>query len=121
MILVDFTNPDFRSRLVGRELRHKEVRDDTFAATPPLEALRFILSLCMTRRRFRRSLGGRKGLRKIRFLDASRAHFHATALRDIFVDLPEEDHEEGMCGKLLKTMYGTRDAAACWEAFYTDI
>ena len=32
-----------------------------------------------------------------------------------------EDHEEGMCGKLLKTMYGTRDAAACWEAFYTDI
>ena len=32
----------------------------------------------------------------------------------VFVELPEEDSEPGMCGKLRKSMYGTRDAAQNW-------
>ena len=32
--------------------------------------------------------------------------------------MPEEDYEEGMCGELIKAMYGTRDAAQNWEAAY---
>ena len=40
----DESNPNYRSRLVAREINtHK--RDDLFAATPPLEALKLILSM----------------------------------------------------------------------------
>ncbi len=36
------------------------------------------------------------------------------------MELPREDHEEGMRGKLGKAMYGTRDAAQNWEMEYTE-
>ena len=45
------------------------------------------------------------------FGDVVRAYFHAKARRKVFVDLPKEDYEEGKCGLLKKSMYGTRDAA----------
>ena len=48
-----------------------------------------------------------------------RAFFHAVARRKVFVQLPEEDAEEGMCGRLNKSMYGTRDAAQNWEEHYS--
>ena len=35
-----------------------------------------------------------------------------------YVDLPEQDYSEGMCGKLEKAIYGTRDAAHNWEKEY---
>mgnify|MGYP003331301361 CR=1 FL=1 len=41
---------------------------------------------------------------------------------DVYVQLPSEDigaGEEGMCGKLRLSMYGTRDAAQNWEAEYS--
>ena len=37
----------------------------------------------------------------------------------MFVQLPDEDDLEGHCGRLQVSMYGTRDAAASWEAEYT--
>jgi hypothetical protein len=49
-----------------------------------------------------------------------RAYFHAKARRRVFVRLPKEDHEEGMCGLLGKAMYGTRDAAQNWECEYIE-
>ena len=48
---------------------------------------------------------------KLDFVDVRRAYFHAKARRDVYIQLLEEDYEEGMCGKLEKSMYGTRDAA----------
>lgn len=36
----------------------------------------------------------------------------------MYVRLPDEDQTEGMCGKLNKSMYGTRDAAHDWECEY---
>ena len=54
------------------------------------------------------------------FIDVRRAFFHAEAIRDVYVELPEEDSEPGMCGKLLKSLYGTRDAAQNWETAYGD-
>ena len=36
------------------------------------------------------------------------------------MELPPEDQEDGMCGKLKKSMYGTRDAANNLEAAYTE-
>ena len=33
---------------------------------------------------------------------------------EVYVELPAEDAEEGMCGLLRKSMHGTRDAAQKW-------
>ena len=41
----DIDNPNYRARLVGREIATYK-RDDLFAATPPLESLRYIVSKC---------------------------------------------------------------------------
>ena len=49
--------------------------------------------------------------------DISRAFFYARAERDVYVQFAPEDMkpgEEGMCGKLHFSMYGTRDAAQHW-------
>ena len=35
--------------------------------------------------------------------------------------LPEEDNEPGKCGRLNKSMYGTRDAAQNWEEHYPNV
>ena len=48
---------------------------------------------------------------KLDLIDISRAYFQADAIREVHVELPSEDWEEGMCGKLKKSMYGNRDAA----------
>ena len=39
------TEPNYRSRLVGRELNLSD-RPDLFAATPPLESLKYVVSRC---------------------------------------------------------------------------
>ena len=57
---------------------------------------------------------------KIEFIDVRRAYFQANAIREVYVELPEEDYEEGMCGKLIRAMYGTRDAAQNWEHAYNE-
>ena len=48
---------------------------------------------------------------KIDFVDIRRAYYHAKAIREIYIDLPEGDEEDGMCGMLDKALQGTRDAA----------
>ncbi len=108
---------ELRSRLVAKEIK-RDKREDLFAATPPLEALKMLLSLAVTEG-FGYSKGNRGGGDKIDFIDVRRAYFQAKARRDVYVELPEEDWEEGMCGKLVKSMYGTRDAAQNWEEEYT--
>ena len=107
----DKESPDYRARLVAKEIKTDQ-RLDLFAATPPLEAKKFLFSLAMSRRHSSGSV------LKVQFIDIKRAYFHAKAVRDVFVDLPEQDAEEGMCGKLVYAMYGTRDAAQNWEREY---
>ena len=107
----DQENPNYRSRIVARELNtHK--RDDLFAATPPLEALKLVLSMTAT---------ANKG-EVVMINDISRAFFHAKVERDVFIQLPDEDRkpgEEHLCGKLRLSMYGTRDAAQNWYKEYS--
>lgn len=56
---------------------------------------------------------------KMEVIDVRRAYFHADAVRDVYVELPEEEGEgREVYGKLLKSMYGTRDAAQNWEKAY---
>ena len=51
-------------------------------------------------------------------IDVKKAHLKAPATREVYVELPKEDQrpgEEGMCGLLRYSMYGTRDAPAIWQ------
>ena len=88
-----------------------DLRPDLYAATPPSECLKLLISEMASNRGF-----------KIMYADVSRAYFYAKAVRPVYVQLPDEDKEEGdeaRCGKLLMSMYGTRDAAINWSQEYT--
>ena len=82
---------------------------------PPLAALRMLLALCVTCRLFdlQGILMTKPGTYVIGFVDVTRAHFCAMATRDVIVEVPPElrkhlsDDEDA---RLLKSMYGCRDA-----------
>ena len=104
----DWENPDIRSRLVAKEFNNGE-EDGLFAATPPLEALRMLVSDAAT-------VSGCKGQDKVIMInDVARAFFEAPVRRVLCVELPQEAVEEGeaeeMVGLLQMSLYGTRDAA----------
>ena len=49
----------------------------------------------------------------VMFIDITRAHPHCSMRRQVWVQLPQEDPrsaEEGVCGLLLRSLYGLRDA-----------
>jgi len=114
----DDVNPEYRSRLVAQEIK-RDKREDLFAATPPLEAKNMLMSMAVTEGIGYRG-NDKKGGNKLEFIDVRRAYFHAKARRLVYVKLPEEDNEEGKCGRLIKAMYGTRDAAQSWEFEYVE-
>ena len=114
----DSAHPNVRSRLVCTEVRPKGV-EAIFAATPPLESLRMRLAIlsqedpATTNDPYCLSLS-----------DVSRAHFYAKAVREVYIQLPPEDPRHGdkdVCGRLLRTMYGTLDAADRWADHYSSI
>ena len=51
--------------------------------------------------------------------DSSKACLFAPATRDIFIELPPEDAEPGMVGKLEKSLHGTQDAVFNSAEAYT--
>ena len=109
----DKEHPVYRSRLVAMEFRteNKEL-EDLFAGTPPLEALKLLVSEAATVEK------GTADRKCMLLADVSRAFFEADARREICVEVPEEDWIEGegdVVGYLLKSLYGTRDAAANWQ------
>ena len=122
----DTENPNYRSRLVAREIR-KPWEDTIFAPTLPLESLRTVLSMAAT------DLEGEtphvrsaeaEDRTKIMVLDISRAYFNAKRDPDedpTYVELPDEDplKAQGMCGRLRVHMYGTRAAADGWHSEYS--
>ena len=99
---------------MGREFNtHKD--DSLYAATPPLEALRIIITNAAT---IDRGGGqGRERRKELMVNDVSRAYFYAPATRYIFIELPDEDEyaQEGEVGWLNVCLYGTRDAAREWQ------
>ena len=103
----DRDRPNYRSRLVAKQYR-QERNDDLYAATPPIESLRAVISSATT--------GGQEKV--IMVNDVSRAYMYAPCDEDIYVELCEEDRapgEDHLCGKLVKAMYGTRTAARMWQ------
>ena len=100
---------EYRSRLVGREIK-RDQRLDLFAATPPVETIRFLAAQCAQRQR-------RKDPWRMAVIDVRRAYFYARARRPLYVEIPDEDRVEGegdVVGRLEMSLYGTRDAAMNW-------
>ena len=69
-----------RSRIVAREFKSDDP-PDLYAGTPPLEALKAIISIA----------ANHKETFSIMHIDVSRAYFHAKAQRLVLVRLPVED------------------------------
>ena len=96
--------PNVRARWVAEEYK-THARPELHASTPPLEALKVVLSEIAT---------GKHGGTVVALVDVRRACFHALARRRVFVELPPEDYQAGdehMCVLLRYSLYGTRDAA----------
>ena len=109
----DEDNFNIRARLVAQEFTKGKL-EAIFAATPPLEAKKALLSLAVTE-----GIGYGDGWHyKLDFIDIKRAYFYAPAKRNVYIKLPYEDRAEGMCGKLNYSIYGTRDASLNWEWEY---
>ena len=102
----DSSCPNLRSHLVAMEIRRKGV-EAIFSATPPLESLRALLRIAA-----QEEPGGKDPVR-LYIADVSRAHFYASAQREVYIELPKEDplsKDPDAVGLLGKTMYGTLDA-----------
>ena len=105
----DKARPNLRSRYVAKEFNDGE-QEGLFASTPPLEALRILVSDAATIRKGR--------MRKVIMInDVARAFFEAPSSRKICAELPPEElgAEDGV-GCLEMSLYGTRDAAANFQA-----
>ena len=100
--------PNVRARWVAKEYKTQE-RPELYASTPPLEALKVVLSEVAT---------GKRGGNVVALVDVRRAYFCALARRRVFVELSLEDYQPGdedRCGLLRYSLYGARDAAQNWE------
>ncbi len=109
--------PSYRARLVARELNLSK-KDGLFAATPPVESLRMILSICASNQH---SYDESRNF-IVMSNDIKRAYFYAPVSRPMFITIPDEDWEEGdeqMVGQLNLSLYGTRDAAVNWAKTFT--
>ncbi len=110
---------NYRARLVGREIKRSK-RDDLFAATPPLESLRMILSICASRQSSRKDADNFLVMTN----DVKRAYFYAPASRPIYIQIPAEDWETGddaRVGRLNLSLYRTRGAAMNWTKKFTEV
>ena len=100
----DSERMDVRARLVACEVKGAANSEAAlFAATPPLDALRCLISLAASCRE-----------KVLDFVDVRKAHLNGKARRSLVVKLPKE--AGGGMAVLQRALYGTRDAAACWEA-----
>ena len=91
---------------------------------PPIAALKMLVALAVTA-----TVPGRNKewipsseKKMLSFVDIKRAHFCSAATREIYVEFPEESGQpQDKVARLLKSMYGCRDAAANWEPHCTDL
>ncbi len=121
----DDINPRCRSRLVARQLKSRDPsKESFFAPTPPLEALRTVISFAASEIDNWKPCYDPRSRRRMQmsFVDISRAYFNAKLDKDTntYVQLPTEDpsHDQ-CCAKLVRHMYGTRAAADGWQEEYS--
>ena len=97
-----------RARLVACETKWFAPAASEFAATPPLEALRVLISLAASSPGF-----------YLDFLDVRKAHLNGIAKRRVVIKVPPE--AGGGFGLLTRTLYGTRDAASAWNSCIQEV
>ena len=109
----DVNKPNYRSRIVAKEIKTNS-RPDLFAATPPIEHIKYLISRVASSQTSKRPT-------RLMVQDVKKAYVFAPAVRKVYVELPPEEHEAGKVGLLLKSLYGTRDAALNWTTAYTTV
>ena len=107
----DTTNISYRSRLVAKEFKSGP-DDSMYAPTPPLEAMRMILSWAATTQ-----TSTKAGDMEVMINDVSKAYFYTKISHDVYIEFPPEDEfaSPGIIGKLVLAMYGTQDGAKNWQ------
>ena len=122
----DEIEPNYRSRYVARQLKALDTSGASyFAPAPPLEALKTILSLAMTKCGLHQPIWDpeSKQRQQISSMDVVRAYLNAKIDRTLapsFVQLPPEEPDRNQkCGELLRHLYGTRPAADGWQEEYS--
>ena len=97
----DLEHPNIGCRLVGKEFRTTPA-DSLYASTPPLEALRLIISRAAT-------VDKRGKRREVMINDVSRAYFYNEATRCMYITLPREDplYNPDMLGRLRLFIWNT--------------
>ena len=111
----DPDNPKVRCRLVAKELKAKTkeaiLAHELFAAMPPWECIKALFALMVCDKM------DKDDELEVAVFDISRAHFMAEMDRELYVEIVEEDKEEGegdKVGRLNRSMYGCRTASANW-------
>ena len=125
----DEQRPKYGSRLVARELKVKSGQSEThwsdfFASMPPITALRILFTIAVTKK-----IANKDGklihldpTTCLIFIDIKKAHFRSPARRRLLVEMPPEmGYPSDMVGLLKKSLYGTCDAPANWEAASKDV
>ena len=93
----DEKNPEYRSRLVAQELNQSK-RDDMFAATPPLEVLRLVISILASTRKQKKW--------KLDSVDIKRAYFMLPQNETFMSDFLQKTNQKECAESLLKLCMG---------------
>ena len=99
--------PNVRCRLVAQEIAYGGKDDELYAGTPSLAVLKWLLSDLAT---------DKSPDARLMIMDIKSAFLYGEAERNVYIELPHRDPQSGkqLVGKLLKAMYGTRDAPKIW-------
>lgn len=112
----DSKAPKVRSRVVAQDLRRES--DVSLFVTPHIEFVKYLVSRVASNQ----DKGDDSSCLMIQDKEGV---FHAPATRPIYVELPDEALAPGekgrVCGKLQRSLYGTRDAALNWSLQYTRV
>ena len=92
--------PNVRARWVANEYK-THARPELYASSPPLEALKVVLSEVAS---------GKRGGKAVAPVDFRRAYFYAPARWRVFVELPPEDYQAGD-----EHVYGLLGGRACTD------
>ena len=124
----DEKNVKYRSRLVAKEIKRSSGTPgswtDFFASMPPITALLILFTLAVTKKipNLNGKLVEMSNETCLIFIDVKKAHFWSPARRRLLVELPPEaGYPPDKVGLLKKSLYGTRDAPANWEAAIKEV
>ena len=104
--LADGSVERHKARLVARGDRQKEGHDfdDTYSPVVRMSTFRLLLAIAMQR-------GA-----KVHMLDVETAYLYGYVDKEIYMEIPDchKDYKPGKCAKLIKAIYGLKQAGRLW-------